>query len=1033
MKTTLIKTLFAAFIMAMIVPAAARADEASIADECETGAEGCCDVLSETNISSRDETPISGSLQKAIDAFNFAGADSLRECDQEIHFSVSNVAINMPLELTRDDDTGGLVLGNGSSETVWTNNLAAGDTILTVGGVKDVTLSRIKIEGGEGTQFIRCESNATDLHLENVTINNKPNTAIVIAGCNGVHLHGVTFENGTGSASSNVIEISDSDTVDISTLDMSGGVNGTALKISNATDVSITGFSVSSLESGTVADLDGITFTNLDIHGANVQNGVVLNNVTGNDGTDSITIDLTGPRAYGSTNSGIGLKLDQYATDLDFSGIYVGYFGGNGIEIRDSSNDNSFTDSTIEQNGGYGVLITDEASGTTITGSTIQRNGDCGIQLDSTNQNIIYANELPSNGVSCPVGVTSGKIAEELASSDVTLLPLFDDEILVDMARTDIDSGTAAYLELHYLTSNIDGGSGPEDTDSGDDAQTERRASSSSTSRVSKIVSIGSVASLVQSPVFSSGKTRSSDNTSTHYKTEGGSTGGDTSSITTFSVPQLPLSTTVTSSDESFFALVLDGQHRVLGVWSGTADPTGTSCYTDPSDPSKTYRIWDEAAGTDQDGDGRNDRDEDYDSDCNIDLDATNPVESDPENPDTDGDGLSDGVEVNSLHTNPNVKDTDGDTVEDGVEDANRDGFIDTNAGETNPLITDTDGDGKTDGEESSMGTDPNNGDSDDDGVSDASDTCPNLNPETGMCYYDYCTPGVALSVDQDTDGDGVRDDEEDSNLNCQRDASETDAGNADTDGDGISDGVEDYNQNGLYDDTATETNPLSTDTDSDGITDGSEDDNHDGKVDLGSGETDPRSNDTDSDGIVDGSEDLDHDGKVDTGETNASVSDTDNDGSADGSDICPWNIDGNCEIRYCKISGFDSYDADGDGLPDKEEDSNGDCQHTVSDKESSALTADTDADGLTDDLESCYETNPNITDTDGDGRSDFEEVESSGDTCQPMYNLGSTNPLRAEYGNCSLNSDATSSGILPIIVMISGILGLVVVRRFAK
>jgi hypothetical protein len=41
---------------------------------------------------------------------------------------------------------------------------------------------------------------------------------------------------------------------------------------------------------------------------------------------------------------------------------------------------------------------------------------------------------------------------------------------------------------------------------------------------------------------------------------------------------------------------------------------------------------------------------------------------TDPHNPDTDGDGLSDGDEVNIYHTNPLVADTDGDGIPDGVE-----------------------------------------------------------------------------------------------------------------------------------------------------------------------------------------------------------------------------------------------------------------------------------------------------------------------------------------------------------------------------
>ncbi|MBU2549879.1 MAG: chitobiase/beta-hexosaminidase C-terminal domain-containing protein, partial [Proteobacteria bacterium] len=78
---------------------------------------------------------------------------------------------------------------------------------------------------------------------------------------------------------------------------------------------------------------------------------------------------------------------------------------------------------------------------------------------------------------------------------------------------------------------------------------------------------------------------------------------------------------------------------------------------------------------------------------------------TDPNNPDTDRDGLKDGVEdanrngvLDSGETNPCLADTDGDGLNDGVEDANRNGRVDS--GETDPRKRDTDGDGMPDGYE---------------------------------------------------------------------------------------------------------------------------------------------------------------------------------------------------------------------------------------------------------------------------------------------------------------------------------------------
>lgn len=71
---------------------------------------------------------------------------------------------------------------------------------------------------------------------------------------------------------------------------------------------------------------------------------------------------------------------------------------------------------------------------------------------------------------------------------------------------------------------------------------------------------------------------------------------------------------------------------------------------------------------------------------------------TDPRNPDTDGDGLSDGAEVNTYHTNPLSADTDGDGLSDGAE---------VNTYHSNPLLADTDGDGFPDGLEVKQGSDP--------------------------------------------------------------------------------------------------------------------------------------------------------------------------------------------------------------------------------------------------------------------------------------------------------------------------------------
>ncbi len=71
---------------------------------------------------------------------------------------------------------------------------------------------------------------------------------------------------------------------------------------------------------------------------------------------------------------------------------------------------------------------------------------------------------------------------------------------------------------------------------------------------------------------------------------------------------------------------------------------------------------------------------------------------TDPNNPDSDADGLLDGEEVNTHGTDPLNPDTDADGLLDGEE---------VNTHGTDPLNPDTDADGVSDGDEVTNGTDP--------------------------------------------------------------------------------------------------------------------------------------------------------------------------------------------------------------------------------------------------------------------------------------------------------------------------------------
>ena len=148
--------------------------------------------------------------------------------------------------------------------------------------------------------------------------------------------------------------------------------------------------------------------------------------------------------------------------------------------------------------------------------------------------------------------------------------------------------------------------------------------------------------------------------------------------------------------------------------------------------------------GTDADNDGANNKVEQRER-------------SDPNNRDTDGDGLSDGIEIFSLFTQVTIRDTDADGLIDGVEDKNKNGRRDP--GETSPLEWDSDHDGLCDG---------------------------------------FCTVGAGVRTGYSAPKSYVPEIKqeilwEDKNLNGELDEGETDPLKVDTDGDGILDDQEFY------------------------------------------------------------------------------------------------------------------------------------------------------------------------------------------------------------------------------------------------
>ena len=384
----------------------------------------------------------------------------------------------------------------------------------------------------------------------------------------------------------------------------------------------------------------------------------------------------------------------------------------------------------------------------------------------------------------------------------------------------------------------------------------------------------------------------------------------------------------------------------------------------DPGDPDYDHRH--SIADPDSDGDGLSDGEEFHTGTNRLDWD-------------TDDDGLSDFEEVRIYFTNPNSPDTDGDGA-DGVIDTRdptftdgghqalvgytgpdtivcasdcEEAFSNTTMGdfvgnpndETDPLQVDTDGDGINDDIEFNPGCNEgvggpgtgtalfdgyaNSFDSDDDGLRDDNDAFADVfnaasitidfTPTTRAWLAYPETPAPVPGGAKAASPDGVNDGEmNDDLITCLCDP--------DSDGDGLLDGEE--KQIG--------TDPYDWDTDDDGRNDGEE------LTGGGPIPSDPADFDTDDDGLGDGVE------VHGVNPTNPLNADTDSDGLADGGLATPSaqaGIDGSGTNPLVTAGTFDHPNPYGYG-----EDENGD----------GAISAG--------------ETNPNDPDTDGDAVGDGVE-----------------------------------------------------------
>jgi hypothetical protein len=336
--------------------------------------------------------------------------------------------------------------------------------------------------------------------------------------------------------------------------------------------------------------------------------------------------------------------------------------------------------------------------------------------------------------------------------------------------------------------------------------------------------------------------------------------------------------------------------------------------------------------------------------------------------PDTDGDGVCDEDDNCPDFFNPDQIDTDGDGLGDACDpDDDNDGIPDV--ADPCPLdptnscdCTDSDSDGICDEDDNCpFVTNPDQEDFDQDGVGDLCDNCPDVvnadqsdADEDGL--GDVCDPCT------DTDGDGCGDPGFPANTCCADNCPLVfNPDQTDTDNDGVGDACdpcpedpddgccEDTDADGICDDLDNcpfVFNPDQIDTDGDGLGDAcDDDDDNDGVLDLN--DADPLDpfvcRDVDADTCDDCAIGTDGNGPL-----------PDYDPSNDGPD---FDGDGQCDAG--------DADDDNDGIPDAADPCPLDPTNTCD-------CPDGDSDGICDPWDNCpFVPNPDQEDTDGDGLGD--------------------------------------------------------------
>lgn len=512
---------------------------------------------------------------------------------------------------------------------------------------------------------------------------------------------------------------------------------------------------------------------------------------------------------------------------------------------------------------------------------------------------------------------------------------------------------------------------------------------------------------------------------------------------------QFVADTDIFEEDTGEFVFSLSKEKYPSPVFTATfvdLESGNTSPFSEPLDTENQ---------SDLDNDGISNDDEDYNHNGTVDF-----GETDPRNPDTDGDGLTDGEE--RLHL-------------DRIKEMMDKGKIFSDLTKLDPVNADSDGDCLNDGLELGVVASPQGEAIQRRSAVDSMKEILQIPPEGGLSPYckailkqnnvisvSYGDADILTTTDptnSDTDSDGFLDGEEDWNFNGKRDDGETDPNDPDSDGDSFIDGSEgDTNKNGVLDEG--ETDALLKDTDGDGLSDDAEllrfgskpnacDSDGDGLPDgieggainpnfdkpecsglqtagtnfSAIGNLSPTKTDSDGDGLSDGEEDANHNGWLDINETDPTTPDTDGDSASDGIEAnLDADRDGFADISIVQLSNGkkcsppkNTNDIDCDGIVNaRDEDSDNDGCSDIDE----GFKKDKDANGLPDiwelDQASCN----------GGSNSAGSALGSTGGSVGAEPSVNKTNEIVFETvdseggGACTLIETTGSNGSIALIIM---------------